>query len=368
MFFIPSAAAPRKSAWRPMMFRSRQEMWATTSMPASSCTILAAATGCIRRRARAPSEMSMASTPRFLRRLEASTTLVMSLPRGRSTSTATAKPDLSFSASSVEGPSRTSSGPSSSTALTRTPRAGTVPGREARVRESGNGADLGGHALYNADHPLRPDRAVRAGEVHAQRRDLARRAPREALRERLAVLDKGLVRDDRDPEAPDGLVGDAELGEVRERLQDEGVGAALEERLGLLQEDGAGLLLRHGADGAERTPEGANGAEDQSFSSVRGSYTFGGLAGEAGAGLVHVAHPVFELVDLELEAVGGEGISLDHGRAGPDVLLVDAGDHLGVGDVRAGVGVAEADAALGEEGAHGAVPDQDPGVHQLPEI
>jgi hypothetical protein len=93
-----------------------------------------------------------------------------------------------------------------------------------------------------------------------------------------------------------------------------------------------------------------------------------GLAGEPGAGLVHVAHAVFELVDLELEAVRGEGVRLDHAGPGPDVLLVDAGDHLGVGDVRAGVGVAEADAAFGEERAHRAVPDQDPRVHQLPEI
>jgi hypothetical protein len=92
MFLTPRAAAPKRSACSPIRFRSRHERWATTSIPASSCTILAAATGCILSLARAPSEMSMASTPRSFRRRAASTTEVMSLPRGRSTSTVTAKP------------------------------------------------------------------------------------------------------------------------------------------------------------------------------------------------------------------------------------------------------------------------------------
>src|SRR5918998_1495746 len=393
MFFTPSAAAPRKSDWRPMMFRSRQEMWATTSMPASSCTILAAATGCILRRARAPSEMSMASMPRSLSRFDASTTFEMSLPRGRSTSTATAKPVLSFSASSVEGPSGASC-LSSSTAPTRTPRpgaascgrksrrasaraltcSGVVPQQpptrrgEAGVREGGDGADLGGHALYDAHHPLRPDRAVRACKVHAQRRNLPRRACREAFRERLAVLYEGFVRDDRDPEPLDRLVGDAELDEVCEGLQHERVGAAFEEGLGLLQEHGAGLLFGYRADGTERTPEGAYGAEDQGLAPVRGPHALGGPAGEAGAGPVDGSHPAFELVGPPLESVGGEGVRLDHAGARPDVLLVDAGYHLGVGDVGAGVGVAEADAALREERAQRAVPDQDAGARPLPEI
>src|ERR671926_264252 len=59
MFFTPSAAAPSRSACRPMMFRSLHEMWETTSMPASSCTILAAATGCILSLARAPWEIHL---------------------------------------------------------------------------------------------------------------------------------------------------------------------------------------------------------------------------------------------------------------------------------------------------------------------
>src|SRR5215207_8860155 len=68
MFFTPNAAAPSRSACNPIMFLSRHEMWATTSMPASSCTILAAATGCILSLARAPSEMSMAWTPHSFNR------------------------------------------------------------------------------------------------------------------------------------------------------------------------------------------------------------------------------------------------------------------------------------------------------------
>ena len=41
------------------------------------------------------------------------------------------------------------------------------------------------------------------------------------------------------------------------------------------------------------------------------------------------------------------------------VLFVYAGDHLGVGEVSPGVGVAETDAALAQERAHGAVPNED---------
>jgi len=65
-------------------------------------------------------------------------------------------------------------------------------------------------------------------------------------------------------------------------------------------------------------------------------------------------------VGLELEAVGGESVGLYNFRASPQILHVDIRDHLWVGEVRAGVGVAEADAAFAEECAHGAVPDQDP--------
>src|SRR5215204_6597507 len=103
MFFTLSADAPKSSDCNPMMFLSRHERWATTSIPASSCTILATATGGIRKRARAPSEMSMAWTPRSLRSFAASTTPEMSWPRGRSTSTVMAKPSRIFFANSVWG-------------------------------------------------------------------------------------------------------------------------------------------------------------------------------------------------------------------------------------------------------------------------
>src|SRR5215212_4348169 len=54
------------------------------------------------------------------------------------------------------------------------------------IREGGHGPRTGGHLLYDLDHPLRADRAVRAGEVGAPGGDLARGPLRQALRERLA--------------------------------------------------------------------------------------------------------------------------------------------------------------------------------------
>ena len=48
--------------------------------------------------------------------------------------------------------------------------------------------------------------------------------------------------------------------------------------------------------------------------------------------------------------------------------VLDAGDHLRVREVRSGVRVAEADAALPEERAHRAVPDEYPVFEQFSEV
>jgi hypothetical protein len=65
-------------------------------------------------------------------------------------------------------------------------------------------------------------------------------------------------------------------------------------------------------------------------------------------------------VGLEFEAVGGEGIGFDDARTGAQVLLVYAGDHVGVGEVSPGIGMSETDAALVQERAHSTVSDENP--------
>ena len=102
-----------------------------------------------------------------------------------------------------------------------------------------------------------------------------------------------------------------------------------------------------------------------STSALSGCYGFSAAFGRGWRPDVYLAHAVFEVVDFELEAVGGEGVGLYDVSTGPQVFFVDLGDHLGVGEVSPGVGVAETDAAFSQQRAHGAVPDQDPPGEQF---
>ena len=194
--------------------------------------------------------------------------------------------------------------------------------------------------------------------------DLTRRPPGQTFGERLSVFDEGLVREHRCAQSFDRLVGEPQLDEVGEGLQQDRISPALDERLGLLQKDGPRLVRTDRADGGEGTPQRTDGPEHER--PVSGSC--GVLCrsqGQAGAPCVHFAHPVFQVVGFELEAVGGERVGLYDVCAGPQVFLVDLRDHLGVGEVGAGVGVAEADAAFSQQRADGSVPDQDPPGEQL---
>jgi hypothetical protein len=116
----------------------------------------------------------------------------------------------------------------------------------------GDGTGLGGHLARDLDHPLRADCAVGAGEVDAPGGDLARRPSGQPFGERLAVLDEGLVREHRRAKTTHRLVGEPQLREVREGLEQKRVGPALEQGLGLLQEDLPRLLRANGSHRDER--------------------------------------------------------------------------------------------------------------------
>jgi len=77
---------------------------------------------------------------------------------------------------------------------------------------------------------------------------------------------------------------------------------------------------------------------------------------------VDLPHHAAEVVGGELDPVGGEGVRLYDVRPGAQVFPVQARHDLGMGQVRAGVGVTVADAALGEQGAHRAVADEYPSL------
>ena len=238
---------------------------------------------------------------------------------------------------------------------------------EAGVGEGRDGACRVCHLTDDLHHPLRTDGTVRPCQVGSPGGDLTRRPPRQPFCERLTVLDEGLVRQDRRAKSPDRLVSEPQLDEVGEGLEKYRIGPAFEERFGLLQKDGLRPLRTDGTYRGERTSERTDGPEDERPVTCSRDGT-GRLAGEACALGVYLAHPLFEVVGLELETVGGEGVGLYDVSAGPQVLHVDVRDHARVGEVRAGVGVAEADAAFAEQRANGAVPDQDPRREQLSQV
>ena len=95
-----------------------------------------------------------------------------------------------------------------------------------------------------------------------------RRPARQPFRQRLTVLDEGLVRQDRRTKIPVRLVGEPQLDEVGEGLEEYRIGPAFEERFGLLHKDSLRQLRTDGTYRGERTSERSNGPEDERPSPV----------------------------------------------------------------------------------------------------
>ena len=230
------------------MFLSRHEMWATTSMPAppvrswppprgASLAWPAPRRRCLWRGLHAPSTGAPPRRPAGWR-----------YARGRSTSTVTAKPVRSRSANSEAGsagclrpsgllhdahraacpfasdpevpqrPESASRGPGWPAAAAYEPRPGfgelhSVLGEvvdiplksdvatdelgEAGVGEGRDGTRPVGHLFDDLHHPLRADGTVGPRQVGAPGGDLTRSPLWQPFGQRLAVLDEGLVRQDR---------------------------------------------------------------------------------------------------------------------------------------------------------------------------
>ena len=69
-------------------------------------------------------------------------------------------------------------------------------------------------------------------------------------------------------------------------------------------------------------------------------------------------HLVGQAEVAQLDAVGAEGVGLDHVRAVADVGLVDLGDEIGLREVQLVEGAIEEDALGVEHRAHRAVADE----------
>src|ERR687890_2505209 len=144
-----------------------------------------------------------------------------------------------------------------------------------------------------------------------------------------SVLDEGLVRHDRRAQGPDRLIGEPQLDEVGEGLKEDRICSAFEERFGLLQKEGLRPVCTVGTNRGERTSERTDGPEDQGPVPCSCDST-GRLEGQAGALGVYFAHPLFQVVVLQLETVGGESVGLYGVSACPQILHVNIRDHLRV--------------------------------------
>jgi hypothetical protein len=86
----------------------------------------------------------------------------------------------------------------------------------------------------------------------------------------------------------------------------------------------------------------------------------GALAGQLDRGLVERRHLIGEAVAGQRDAVGAEGVGLDHLGAGVDVVAVDPRDQVGLGDHQLVVAAGVQHAAIVEQRAHRAVEQDRP--------
>ena len=173
--------------------------------------------------------------------------------------------------------------------------------RQAGVRHRGEAhRRLRGHRFDDLERGLRAEAAVDARDVGAERggdvRDFVRRLAAHCA----AVALERHLRDDR--QVARLLHGEhrlAQLGEVGERLEDEQIDAALEQRLDLLAERRAHLLRPDVADGREH----AAGRADRAGDEDRMAADLARVAGEARGAEVDLAHAI----DSGRDAAGGSG-------------------------------------------------------------
>ncbi len=177
------------------------------------------------------------------------------------------------------------------------------------------------------------------------------------------------------PHGPAGAVdGRLDRQEVEEGLDDEQVGAALDEAVGLDLVLVAHLGVADLAEGGE-LGAGTDRAGDPA-GPVGRRVAGGDLLGDAGGGHVQLVGPVGDAVLGERQPEAAEAVGLDDLAADVEVGGVEPRDELGPGDHEQLVAALEVGAAevVGGEaggldaGAHGAVVDDDPFTGGVEEV
>ena len=223
-------------------------------------------------------------------------------------------------------------------------------GREPRVGLSGERrAGVRGHLLDEVEHRDRADAAVGPDDVHPGRLEGGGHLGRPVTVPGPAVLREAHLRDDREiggrPRRADSLQQFLQIGEG---LEDEHVGAALDQSVDLRPERGTGLFPRDPAVRHERFADGTDRPGDPH----RLADDVPGLLGDLRAVPVDVAHAIGEAVGLEFHRVGAEGVGFDHLGARTQVIQVHVEHPLAVGQIEGIEASVIRHAALVQEGAH----------------
>ncbi len=201
----------------------------------------------------------------------------------------------------------------------------------------------GGHVLQRFEHGGRADAAVQADHVGAERFEHGRELLGRHAVERVAVVSRGQLRDDRERGrgGAAGAHGGAEFAQVAEGFEHEQVDAAVGERLGLFAEDRLGFVESGLAKRLDADAERSDRAGDVGL-------VASGRAREPRALLVDGREPRLETERRQLDAVRPERVRLDHVGAGAHVGLMEVGDEVGLREVQLVEAAIEED-ALGIE-------------------
>ncbi len=172
-----------------------------------------------------------------------------------------------------------------------------------------------------------------------------------------------------------GEAGGLGVHRVERGLDEQDVGAAVDEAADLLTVGGDELVEGDSAHDGEGLGRGADGARDEARTVARGEVGGGGL-GNAGGGDVDVVGAVGEAVLGEDEGGASEGVGLHDVGAGGEEPLVDASDDVGAGEVEGLVAplvrlaseVAGGQAERVDRGPHAAVEQEDAGAEEVDEL
>ena len=196
-----------------------------------------------------------------------------------------------------------------------------------RLRRQPRGRDLS-NPLDRVEHGSRTDGAVHADERGPAPRQLRGESLWRRPVERAAVFLRAHLRDDRQVrDAADSLDGGADFVQIAEGLEHDELHPTVDQRLRLFAEKRARFVDARLAPGLNPDAERTDGAGH--VGAVAGS-----LARDARALLVDLLQPLGYAERGELDPVGAEGVRLDDVGAGPDVLLMHAGNEVRLRDVQ----------------------------------